>query len=194
MKNLIVKWAVLGLVYATSGHAAEPQRTLEPLLMAGLGDRLSAHVSVPPVGAQTQGDMRGAMERPLGTLTAVERTYVLDISDCQAHYKVRGQIGQCRVQKFPRDGSETLGQADSIEQTLHIPSDWAAYPNYYITLLAEVDGYSITVTQWWQKFRSPFGSRNLQFGRVKRYIQQAIDKIPHHELKATVYLVQTDSR
>ena len=128
MKNLIVKLAALGLVCVAYGHAAEPQRAIEQLLMTVPGDRLSAQVSVPPVGAQTQGEMRGALERNLGPLTAVERTYVLAISDCQAQYRVSGRVGKCYVQKLKRNGSEKLGRADYIKQTLRIPNDWSAYP------------------------------------------------------------------
>jgi hypothetical protein len=82
MKNLIVHVAILGLVCAAYGHAAGPQRARERLLLAVPGDRMSEQVSVPPVRAQTPVEMRGAMERNLGPLTAVERTYVLDVSDC----------------------------------------------------------------------------------------------------------------
>ena len=194
MKNLIAHVAILGLVCAAYGHAAGPQHASKQLLLAVPGDRLSEQVSVPSVRVQTQVDMRGAMERNLGPLTAVERTYVLDVFDCQAQYKVRGRVGKCHVQKFQRNRFEKLGQADYIEQALRIPNDQSAYPNYYISIMADVDGYSITVTQWWKKFWIGFlAHRDLLFDRVQRYIQQAIDKVPHHELKATVYLVQTDS-
>jgi hypothetical protein len=194
MKNLIVNVVILGLVCAAYGHAAGPQRASEQLLLVVPWDRLSEQISVSSVRAPTQVEMRGAMERNLGPLTAVERTYVLDVSDCQAQYKVRERVGKCHVQKFKRNRFETLGRADYLEQALQIPNDWSAYPNYYISIMAEVDGYSITVTQWWKK--SWYGflyNRDLLFDRVKRYIQQAIDKVPYHELKATVYLVQTDS-
>ena len=100
MKNLMVNVAILGLVCAAYGHAAGPQRAREQLFLVMPGDRLSEQVSVPLVRAETQVEMRGAMERNLGPLTAVERIYVLDVSDCESQYKVRGCVGKCHVQKF----------------------------------------------------------------------------------------------
>ena len=123
MKNLTANVAILGLVCAVYGHAAGPQRASEQLLLAVPGDRLSEQVSVPPVHAQTQIAMQGVMERNLGPLTAVERTYVLDVADCQAQYKVRGRVGKCHVQKFKRNRFEKLGLADYIKQVLQIPND-----------------------------------------------------------------------
>ena len=118
---------------------------------------------VPSIAAQSQ-------DREIGALVAVERSFKIDINECEKTYrKVSLSSAFCRVEVLP-------ARADLKISGASISSDRLGMN---VTLVSDAGGYSFQVYS--------FDGSEANFSAARAAIENLVNQLPGRELKIVVY-------
>ena len=117
------------------------------------------------------------VDRPMGRVVAVRRTFKVSLDECQANYVGSNGNGQCQVQKFTSSGETAAERRINSQEGAFLFNQGTHEPQVAITAL--VDGYRIV----------PIFSDSDTFEKSKALIAKAIAALPNGEISVVVHTV-----